>query len=152
MAYCAQTDLDKVLAPATFVQLADDDSDGIPDAAVVTEAIAQADAEIDGYLGARYTIPVSPVPALLRQLSTAISVWRLYGHRRLANERARQDYDDAIKKLEAIAKGVMVLPATTSGEVATDGSDLPQADRTSTDRTMTLGKTSADEIGSLDNY
>lgn len=152
MAYSVQADLEKLLNPSVLVQLTDDDGDGLADTATITEAIAEADAEIDGYLGARYTIPVSPVPPLLRQLSVAVSAWRLYSRRSLSNDRRRQDYDDAVAKLKALATGTMVLPATTSGEVATDGSDLPQIARTASDRTMTMGQDSTSDIGTLDNY
>jgi phage gp36-like protein len=153
MAYCTASDLtNSGLSSATLIQLTDDNGDGVADAAVIAEAIAQADAEIDGYLGGRYAIPVAPVPALLRNLSVAVSAWKLYSHRGLNDERRRQDYDDAIATCRRLAKGEMVLPAATSGEVATDGADLPEASRSSADRIFTLGRPSTGEPGSLDSF
>jgi phage gp36-like protein len=151
--YCTQTDITSSgLSEATLIQLTDDDADGVADAAVIAETIAQADSEINGYLGSRYSIPVSPVPALLRNLSVALSVWKLYSHRGLYNERRRKDYEDAIATCRRLAKGEMVLPDVTSGEVATDGSDLPEASRSAEDRTFTLGRPSTGERGTLDNF
>lgn len=152
MPYSTQADIEKLLTPAQLVQLTDDNQDGLADASILTEAIAQADAEIDGYLGSRYTVPVSPVPALLRQLSVAISIWRLYGRRGLSNERREKDYDDAVTKLKALATGTMVLPATGGGEVASDTDDQPEASRSEDDRTFTIGKKSTGDVGSLDNF
>jgi len=152
VAYSTQADIEKLLTPAQLVQLTDDNQDGLADATILTEAIAQADAEIDGYLGSRYPVPVSPVPALLRQLSVAISIWRLYGRRGMTNERRRQDYEDAVAKLKALATGTMVLPATGGGEVATDASDQPEASRSSEDRTFTIGRKSTGDVGSLDGF
>jgi phage gp36-like protein len=152
MAYCAQTDIEKLLTPAQLVQLTDDDANGVADAAPITEAIAQADAEIDGYLGSRYTVPVSPVPTLLRNLSVAISIWKIYGRRSVSNERRRQEYEDAVAKLRDLAAGRMVLPAAGGGEVASDGSDLPEASTVESDRLFTRGKASDGSSGTLDNF
>ncbi len=153
MAYCTQTNIEASgVSAQTLIQLTDDDKDGVADAVVIAEAIAQADAEIDSYLGSRYSIPVSPVPALLTKLSTAIAAWNLYGHRGLANERRQKDYEDAIAVCRRLAKGEMILPAAAGGEVATDGSDLPEATRSSEDRIFTIGRSSTGEAGTLDNF
>lgn len=152
MPYCAQSDIEKAgITPAQLVQLTDDDADGTADAAVITEAIAEADAGIDGYLGGRYTVPVSPVPALLRQLSVAITAWKLYGRRALSNDRRQKDYDDAIAKLKDLAAGRMVLPAVGGGEVVSDGSDLPESTSSPDDRIFTTGRPSDDSQGTLDD-
>ncbi len=152
MAYCAQADIEKLLTPAQLVQLTDDNADGVADAANITEAIAEADAEMDGYLGARYPVPVSPVPALLRQLSVAISIWRLYSRRSVLNELRRKDYEDAVAKLRQLARGEMVLPATGGGEVATDGADVPASSSVDSDRVFSRGKASDGSVGTLDQF
>jgi phage gp36-like protein len=153
MAYCTQADIQSSgISSATLIQLTDDNADGVADVAVIAEAIAQADAEIDAYLGARYTIPVTPVPALLRSLSVAVSGWKLYGHRGLDNERRRKDYDDAIATCKRLAKGEMILPDVTSGEVASDGSDLPEASTSTEDRVFSSGSPSAGTTGTLDGF
>jgi phage gp36-like protein len=153
MAYSTQANLESAgIITTQLVQLTDDNGDGVADAAVIAAVIAQADAEIDGYLGTRYTVPVSPVPALVVQLSTAIAAWRLYGRRSLSNDHRSKDYDDAVATLKRLARGEMVLPAVGGGEVATDGADLPQASRTAEDRTFTLGRSSVGDPGTLDGF
>jgi phage gp36-like protein len=153
VSYSTQANLEAAgISSKVLVMLADDDENGIADAAVVASAIAKADAEIDGYLGSRYTVPVSPVPALVEQLSTTIAIWRLYGHRGRTDERRAKDYDDAVATLKRLARGEMVLPAVGGGEVATDGADLPQASRTAEDRTFTLGRPRTGERGTLDGF
>lgn len=153
MAYCTSADLtNSGLASATLIQLTDDTGAGVANAAVIAEAIAQADAELDAYLGARYSIPVSPVPALLRTLSVACAVWKLYGHRGVDDPRRRQDYEDAIAIARRLARGEMVLPDVTSGEVASDGADHPAATRAEGDRLFTLGRASTGAVGTLDGF
>ena len=152
MAYSVQTDIEKLITPEQLTQLADDDGDGYPEPGTVTEAIAQADAEIDSYLGARYSVPIAPVPALVRQLSLAVAVWRLSTRRGTIKEAWRQAYEDAVALLRRLASGEAVLPASGSGEVATDGSDAPEASTPASDRLYTTGKESAGTSGTLDRF
>lgn len=62
MAYCAQSDIEKLIPVLELAELTTE-SGNTPDAAVITEAIAKADAEIDGYLGVMYAVPLSVPPA-----------------------------------------------------------------------------------------
>ena len=149
MGYCVQADLEAAISAETVAQLADDDADGVADEAVVARAIADADAEINSYLSARYTVPLSPVPALAKKLSIEISVWNLYGHRRLVDELSKQRYDAAVALLKLVAKGdatIGVDPEPSGGEQSI------QTGRTADDRTFTIGKKSTSETGNLDNY
>jgi phage gp36-like protein len=153
MSYCTLTDLQEAgITPAQLVQLTDDDADGVADADVIAKVLANTDSVIDGYLGSRYTVPVAPVPNLLRTLATVIAAWALYGRRGLANERRQKDFDSAIVQLKDLAAGRMVLPASAGGEVASDGSDLPEASTVESDRIFTRGKPSSGESGTLDNF
>lgn len=43
----------------------------------VEEAVADADAEIDGYLAKRYDVPMSPAPRVLNKFSKDIAVYNL---------------------------------------------------------------------------
>jgi len=152
MAYCTQVDISNAgVSSAVLIQLADDDGDGVADAAVIAAAIADADAEINSYLGARYRIPVAPVPPLLVKLSTAMAVWNLYGHRGLTNERRRHDYQDAVALLRRLQEGSQVLPGVVSGEVAADGADLPASSTAEADRVFRRG-TSDGSSGILDLF
>ncbi|GIX17702.1 MAG: hypothetical protein KatS3mg119_1888 [Rhodothalassiaceae bacterium] len=83
---------------------------GAIDASVAERALADADAEIDGYLAARYDLPLSPVPAVLTRLATDIARYRLWDDR--APEEVRQRYEDAVRLLREIADGRHRLPVS----------------------------------------
>ncbi len=69
----------------------------------VDNALADADAEIDSYLGVRYAVPVSPVSASILRIACVIARYRLLGDS--ATDVARRDYEDARAYLRDIAAG-----------------------------------------------
>lgn len=112
MAYCAKADVSpKLIDGETLVQLTDDYDTGIADDAVITEAIADADAEIDGYCARRYDVPFSPVPRIITKLSIDLTIYNLYDRRLGAPEHIEKRRDNAIKLLGNIAKGLVSLGA-----------------------------------------
>jgi phage gp36-like protein len=117
MAYCTLEDLKKALPEAALEELTDDEGAGSIQDARVTEAIAQADALIDTYLGGRYAVPLSSVPAVVRQCSVDIALYYLYkrtveGFAESITEpnTRRTAYKDALRILEDIRSGKMGLP------------------------------------------
>ena len=131
MAYSIQTDILEQLDEDILIQLTDDADAGEVDADVVTRAIADADSEIDSYCGKRYTIPFSAVPVRVRKLSVDIAIYNLYARRKGAPEDRKTRYDNAIRFLKDVAKGLATL-----GEDDPDGSpaesnapDIDQSDR-----------------------
>lgn len=96
------------------------------DAAAIASAIASADALIDGSLKVRYALPLTATPALVRELSMTIALYK--AHANVAAEKVRQDYQDALKLLTQISAGTVRLdiagaePASsgTSGARITD--------------------------------
>jgi phage gp36-like protein len=58
MTYCTQTDILKQIPSLELAELTTENG-STPDADVVAEAIAKADAEINSYLGVRYVVPFS---------------------------------------------------------------------------------------------
>ena len=56
MAYCNQVDIEKLIPTQELAELTTE-SGSVVAATVVTECIAKADAEIDSYLGVKYTVP-----------------------------------------------------------------------------------------------
>ena len=95
MAYCTQSDIEKQLPSERLITLTDDDGDDIPDTGVIDEAIADADEEIDSYLAARYTVPVSPVPGIVKKLSVDIAIWNLYARRTVQDDNREKRYQAA---------------------------------------------------------
>jgi phage gp36-like protein len=76
---------------------------GQVDAEVVERALLDTDATIDGYLAARYRLPIAAVPKLLVDVAEVVAIYKL--HRRAPDEKITADYRDAIKTLQDIAAG-----------------------------------------------
>ena len=72
--YSSIEDIQKRLSTETLLTLADKDEDGQPDTTILEAAIADADAEIDAYLGNRYRVPFEEPPALVRSMSTVLAI------------------------------------------------------------------------------
>ncbi|RJP20721.1 MAG: DUF1320 domain-containing protein [Deltaproteobacteria bacterium] len=109
MAYAVQADLEQRFGEAELVRLTDRASPptGQIDAAVVSRAIADAEAEINGYLASRYTLPLGSVPELLTRLACDIARYLLYDD--VAPDQIRDRYKDAVTLLKGIAEGKVSL-------------------------------------------
>lgn len=121
MAYCTQADVEiAVGGPAKLVQLSDQDGSGAVDAGVVANAIAEADAEINSYIGHRYAVPLSPVPDIIKLKSAAWAARvlrrNLYNGQPLADDLEREATD--IKWLDRVATGVVSLGIEPTPEKA----------------------------------
>ena len=81
-----------------------------PDAVVIAEAITDASELMDSYLAKRYTLPLPVVPMPLKRICGDITLYLLSGNGTVTDER-RKRYDDAIKFLQALAKGDATLGA-----------------------------------------
>ncbi|GIX31373.1 MAG: hypothetical protein KatS3mg124_1845 [Porticoccaceae bacterium] len=98
-------------------------------AQALDQALADADAEIDGYLAARYRLPLPVVPAALVRIACDIARYRLWSER--ASEEVRRRYEDARRFLEALARGDVRLmvgedePAAPQAMAAARTGDAP---------------------------
>jgi phage gp36-like protein len=117
MAYCAQADLEEQISPAELIELTDDAGAGAVDATVVARAVADADAEIDSYCGALYT------------LHTRRSFAK-------APEERQKRYDNAIRFLRDVSKGLISLGADEPARTDTSNS----VEMTGNDRIFTRDK------------
>jgi len=112
MAYCTLEDLEKIMPEQDLIELTDDD---VPAAVIVTanvdKAIADAGELIDGYLRARYSLPLTPAPGLINTLACDIAVYRLYARRVKLTppEGVSERYKNALKLLDLIQKGEITL-------------------------------------------
>ncbi|MGC1192665.1 MAG: DUF1320 domain-containing protein [Candidatus Binatus sp.] len=76
----------------------------------ITQALADASAEIDGYLEGRFSLPLTDPPAVLNRLTTDIAMYRMQSLRPLHDlEDARQRYEDAVAMLAKVAAGDLTL-------------------------------------------
>ena len=131
MAYSTQTDLLEQIDEDILIQLTDDVDAGTIDADKVTRAIADADGEIDSYCGMKYPVPFTTVPPVIRKCSVDIGIYNLYSRRKGAPEDRKTRYDNAIRFLKDVAKGLASLgeddPNATPG--GSQAPDIDQADR-----------------------
>ncbi|MFA5753990.1 MAG: DUF1320 domain-containing protein [Patescibacteria group bacterium] len=124
MSYCATDNIKDRIGENALIQLTDDLGDGVVNEDIANAAITEADATIDAYCQKYYTVPLSPVPAKITELSVDIAVYNLYSRRDLALPDIRKDrYNAAIKFLEKVAEGKIELgsssvsPANASNDV-----------------------------------
>jgi phage gp36-like protein len=117
MPYVTQQNLVDRFGEAELIQLTDRENTGAIDAVVLTQAIADAGAEIDGYLAGRYQLPLASTPSILVLYAGDVARYRLYDDG--ATEEVRKRYEDVIKFLRLAAEGKVRLgadePAPTGG-------------------------------------
>jgi phage gp36-like protein len=122
MAYAIQADLAERFGAAELVMLTDrsEPPTGAADAAVVTRALADADAEINAYLSARYPVPLATVPTVIVRIACDIARYFLYEDR--VTDLVRQRYEDAVSLLKGIAAGkVSIGPDPEGGQPPVSG-------------------------------
>lgn len=104
------------------------------DQAAVERALTDASAEIDGYLAARYRLPVTGEVRLLSQMCTDIARFRL--QKGVSTEQARQRYEDAVDTLKRISAGTMNLPLQAPPPAIGEPVVVPGRARVFDDETM----------------
>src|SRR5574340_694969 len=115
MPYCTQEDLVKLLPEAEMAQLTAE-TGGAPDAAVVSEAIAKAAAEIDAYLAVRYVLPLTEVPAQVKHLAVDMAIYHLYSRRGVESPMRMKNYEKAVAFLKDVAGGRAEIIGATGVE------------------------------------
>jgi phage gp36-like protein len=132
MAYAASQDLVDRFGELEIIQLTDRET--IPPAAinadVAARALADADALIDGYLLKAYALPLQSTPPALVKIACDIARFNLWGDRADPKGAIRAAYDDALRWLGNVSKGVIKLevdgaqaPAATTGDARFSGSE-----------------------------
>ena len=121
MAYCTQAQILERIDEEPLIQLTDEAGAGEIDDDKVTAAIADADATIDAYCQGRYTLPLSPAPPKITQISVDIAIYNLYSHSDLDMPEIRKERNkEALRFLEKIAEGKIFLGADTPAQSNTD--------------------------------
>ena len=132
MPYASQADLVARFGSDELIQLTDRTNAGTIDSSIVSTALVDADAMINGYLAGRYAVPVIPTPALLLRLAADIARALLWKDR--PTEAVRQAQEDALKMLRDLAQGTATLvgvaaapagasPAVPEARVSFSGGD-----------------------------
>lgn len=120
MSYATQADLVARFGETEMIQISNRalTAETI-DTAVVAAKLADAEAEIDGYLQGRYQLPLLPVPPVLARLACDIARYHLYDDR--TTEAVTQRYRDAIAFLVRVSQGQVQLGVAEGGTPAAAG-------------------------------
>jgi phage gp36-like protein len=110
VAYTVQTDLDEYLSEKVLIQLTDDDRTQSINSDIVTECIEGAEAEVNGYLATRYTVPFTTAPALVLEICIVFTVLRLYLRRGPVPDSFQLVVDEKRRTLDKIVDGTIKLP------------------------------------------
>lgn len=129
MPYATQAQLVERYSSRMVIQLTDRavPAEGAIDADVVSRALDDTDAQIDGYLGGRYALPLSATPTLLVDLALVIAIYKL--HRKTPDEKIRKDYEDALRALRDIAAGTIRLDVDGAEPEGSGSSGVTVTDR-----------------------
>lgn len=107
MPYCTTDDIQSAVEEQKLAQWTDDEAGTEVDEDRVTEAIEDADGLVDSYCSARYEVPFSPVPKVIRRASIAIAVKYLASRRSFTlNEDQQRAYDETVSWLRDVSRGL----------------------------------------------
>jgi len=115
--YVTQTDLERALGLRKLIQLANDTPGAeAPDPEVLAPITAAASQIVDGYLRARYELPLAPVPSVIADLALRLACYALYARRMesAVPETVKDRREQAIKLLEHIQLGKVTLGHATT--------------------------------------
>jgi phage gp36-like protein len=104
------------------------DADGLRDDARIDEALAEATGQMDLYIGTRYALPLAGLAASqseeLARLCCDIARYRLWAD--ASSEEVRRRYEEALKLLDKIAAGDILLIVPTPGAGVASASAEPR--------------------------
>ncbi len=105
-AYCTIADLETRYGAAALLAASDRDGVGVLDTALVTAACQDATELMDGYLGERYTLPLTPLTGVAVGWARTIAWFLIQFSPRDEDRRA---YADALDQLDRARLGKFVL-------------------------------------------
>lgn len=127
MAYAGKDDLVALHGLDTIDRLADRDGNGSADDATIARALDDASALIDGYIAIRVALPLTPVPAVVKNLAIDIAIYRLAIDAGLLAEDMRKRYEDAVSFLKDVARGIATVPQPKPADAPTTPAASPQS-------------------------
>lgn len=139
MAYIANADIEQWLGSDAYVQLTDDNGDGMADVGVVDEARNGAEGEVDSYLAHRYQLPIDlsahpDIAGVLASFALDLVEYRLRSRRPPVPKDAVDRHARAIEWLNRLADGTLELPSATG--LATSTARGPVAETTGNQRVL----------------
>lgn len=79
-------------------------------------AMDEANSEIEGYIAARYSLPLQTVPPFLKSLACHMARYHACTGVMSDNDPIKTRYENAVKSLKEISKGTIALGGSPVGE------------------------------------
>ena len=114
--YCSLDDFIKRFDLDELIQLTTASGSGAIDRQVISAAIEDASSLIDGYVGGRYTLPLSTVPKVLIRICADIARYNLYDN--AVTEVVEKNHKHAVDFLMNISTGKVRLGLSNTDEKA----------------------------------
>lgn len=126
MTYATQQDMIDRFGEPEIIQLTDNGPTrtGAIVVDALTRAFEDADAEINGYLAGRYTLPLASTPRVILGIACDMARYRLYTD--AVPEVVARRYKDAVALLGNISKGVVSLGLDAAGVPAATPDNVVQ--------------------------
>ncbi len=136
MTYATQQNLIDRFGEQELIQLTDRAGAGTVNATVIAQALEDADGAINGYLKAKYALPLDPVPLVLTRTAADIARYYLYEDR--VTEIVEKRYQEAIRFLKGVADGSVQLgvDAVNAAPASSGGPQYSAPDRVFTNDTL----------------
>lgn len=129
MTYASMDMLKTRFGEKTLIALTDraDPPAGQIDADLVAQELAKTDAVIDGYLAAKYRLPLVDVPPVVEDIALSIAIYKLHVY--ATDQKVKDDYDQALRSLREIAAGTIKLPVAGIEPAASGAEGVQFIDR-----------------------
>ncbi|MFK5980874.1 MAG: DUF1320 domain-containing protein [Rhizobiaceae bacterium] len=109
MPYCTQQELEDRYSTQLLIDISDRGTvqTGAIDTYLITAAIADADAVIDGYLKPIYALPLVETPNVIASISKRIAIYN--AHSNVVSDKIEADFKNAMAQLKDISSGKLKL-------------------------------------------
>lgn len=144
MGYCTIADILNIIPEPELIRLTNDNpcSSSVIDTNRFEAVSTTTDSLIDGYLRARYRLPLKSTPKFIKQIAIDIYAYRLYSRRpHDIPEHIKENYKIAIANLREIQKGNLLCE---------DAGENPESDIPPMKSTIRTNKRTQDRIFSAD--
>lgn len=111
MTYITQAEFEKRFGESELAELTESTD--------FASVAADAASLVDGYLAARYTLPLASVPMIVKGWAADVLRFKLWDEH--APEEVRRRYEDALAQLKLVSTGVIALPPGSDGSPSTSG-------------------------------
>lgn len=129
MSYASQADMIDRFGEGELISLTDRAGTGAIDAGVLDRALADATAEVDGYLASRYQLPLTSTPTVLVRVCSDIARYLLHDDH--IPEPVATRYKASVDLLRQVSLGRVSLGASDTGDEPTsnDGAEIESGGR-----------------------